>query len=99
LLGDDGWGQVSRKGLTHAEQRWDEYCHTGKRGVASNLIVALGLLAGLYLVGSTGAGPSPTPRGEVLAMWIELDPFAVAIARLVTTQANCPSITLGTQAG
>jgi Calcineurin-like phosphoesterase len=69
-----------------------------RAGIAALCAVIVGMAVALCLACPAHAGDAAPRPGEFPAMWVQLGPTGVALARLVTTQASCPRITLGAQA-
>ena len=65
-------------------------------GVAALGAVIVSVAVAWCLAGPAHAGDAAPYPGELPAMWVQLGPTGVALARLVTTQPSCPRITLGT---
>ena len=59
-------------------------------GFATLAALTVGVTSGFYP--SFAHAQNPT----ALAMWVQMGPAGVTIARVITAETNCPSITLGT---
>ncbi len=64
---------------------------------ATLVALTFGVASAFYTSYPAHARDSATPPAAALATWVVMGPSGVAIARVITKHATCPTITLGTQ--
>jgi Calcineurin-like phosphoesterase len=59
------------------------------------VVLIWSMVMALYLPGAMPADAAAALPPGILAMWLEVGPAGVAIARAITTRADCPGVNLG----